>query len=80
MPKLSDAKLEAGIFDGLQIRTLFNDASFTAHMTDAWTSFMDRQAVWTSFRKISQNFLGNNKSQDYEKLMSDIIKISNFWV
>lgn len=49
MPKLSDAKLEAWIFDGPQIRILFNDASFTVHMTDAWTSFMDRQAVWTSF-------------------------------
>ena len=56
MHKLSNAKLEAGIFDGPYIRKLFNDASFTDHMTHIeW-------AAWTSFRKVSHNFLGNNKS------------------
>jgi len=59
MPKLSDSKLEADIFDGPQIRTLFNDENFIAHMTDV------EKAVWISFRKVCQNFLGNKKSQDF---------------
>lgn len=68
MHKLSDAKLEAGIFDGPQIRALFNDVSFTNHMTDI------EKAAWISFRQVSQNFLGNNKSPDYKKLVSDMVK------
>jgi len=68
MHKLSDAKLEAGIFDGPQIRKLFNDASFTDHMTDV------ERAAWTSFRKVSQKFLGNNKSPHYKNLVSDMIR------
>lgn len=68
MPKLSDAKLEAGIFDGPQIRTLLKDEHFIAHMT------VDEKAAWTSFRKVCQNFLGNKKSHDYKKLVSDMIK------
>lgn len=68
MHKLSDAKLEAGIFDGPQIRALFNDDNFTAQMTDA------EKAAWTSFRKVSQNFLGNHKSPDYKELVSNMVK------
>lgn len=68
MPKLSDSKLEGGISDGPQIRTLFNDDNFIVHVTD------DEKAVWTNFRKVCQNFLGNKKSQDYEKLVSDMIE------
>jgi len=68
MHKLSDAKLQAGIFDGPQIRALFNDASFTDYMTDI------EKAAWISFRKVSHNFLGNNKSPDYTELVSDMVK------
>jgi len=67
MSKLSDAKLEAGIFDGPQIRQLFN-ASFTDHMTDI------EKAAWTSFKNVSHNFLGNNKSQNYKELVSAMIR------
>lgn len=59
MPTLSDAKLEAGIFDGPKIRQLFNDINFTDHMTKT-----ERDA-WTSFKNVCQNFLGNKKSPMY---------------
>lgn len=68
MPKLSDAKLEAGVFDGPQIRTLINDVNFTAQMRNT------EKDAWISFKNVCQNFLGNHKSQDYEKLVSDMIK------
>lgn len=65
MSKVSEAKLEAGIFDGPQIRTLFNNMIFTKEMIN------EEKAAWTCFRKVSQNFLGNHKSPDYKKLISD---------
>ena len=33
-PAISDAKLREGIFDGPQIRTLFQDKNFTNHMNE----------------------------------------------
>lgn len=60
MNKLSDIKLKTGVFDGPQIRQLFNDESFANHMTNV------EKVVWISFRKVSKNCLGNNKSHDYK--------------
>lgn len=68
MPKLSEAKLEAGIFDGPQIRTLFNDINFTSHMTTT------EKSAWDSFYKVSKNFLGNNKSSNYKEMVSEMVK------
>jgi len=73
MPKLSQAKLEAGVFDGPQIRVFFNDANFTAHMTEK------EKAAWISFHEVAQNFLGNKKSLKYKELVSTMIKkLSHF--
>ena len=33
-PQISDSKLEAGVFDGLQIRKLMKNSDFINHMTD----------------------------------------------
>lgn len=68
MHTLSDAKLEAGIFDGPKIRQLFNDVTFTDNMTKK------EHAAWSSFRDVCQNFLGNKKSPNYKKLVRDMIR------
>lgn len=47
-PAISDAKFKEGIFDGPQIRTLFNDANFVVKMSD-----MER-AAWISSK--SENY------------------------
>ncbi|KAK4873917.1 hypothetical protein RN001_013277 [Aquatica leii] len=46
---ISDAKLKEGIFNGPQIRTLFQDANFTGKMNDT-----EREA-WANFKNVSKN-------------------------
>lgn len=53
--------------DESKIRQLFNDVTFTDRMTKR------ERAVWTSFRDVCQNFLGNKKSQNYKKLFHHMI-------
>lgn len=59
-PKKSEAKLKEGVFDGPQIRKLMRDPEFVKSMTD-----LEKHA-WLSFKSVVENFLGNNKSEDYE--------------
>jgi len=67
-PAVSDAKLKEGIFDGPQIRTLFRDENFITQMNDT------EKAAWQSFKNISQNFLGNEKSEDYQNLVEELLE------
>lgn len=67
-PAISDAKLKEGIFDGPQIRTLFQDANFEGTMNDT------EKAAWVSFKNVSQNFLGNNKREDYSTLVDELLQ------
>jgi len=66
-PNVSEAKLKAGVFDGPQITTLMKDENFVTVMNDlekkAWTCFVD-----------VKNFLGNNKSPNYKKIVADMVK------
>ena len=52
-PTISDAKLKESIFDGPQIRRLFEDGRFITTMDK------NVKAAWQSFKNVSQNFLGN---------------------
>lgn len=70
-PEISDAKLKEGIFDGPQIRTLFNDEKFITKMTE------HQKAAWLSFKKVAQNFLGNQKSEDYQNLVEEMLENYN---
>ena len=54
-PGLSMEKLNAGIFDGPQIRKLIQDQTFTARMT------VVERAAWCSYVSVIQEFLGNTK-------------------
>lgn len=67
-PKLSDAKLKEGVFDGPQIRTMFRDAKFISTMNSL------ERAAWLSFRDVSQQFLGNNKSPEYKNIVAKMVK------
>ena len=52
-------KLKAGIFDGPHIRKLNMD-SYEA-------------SAWCSFALVVQNVLGNNKSENYEELVQNML-------
>ena len=67
-PSISDAKLKEGIFDGPQIRKLLNDDKFTDSMNDR------EKAAWISFKEVVENFLGNFKSDNYKKIVKNILQ------
>jgi len=67
-PGISDAKLKEGIFDGPQIRQLLNDATFVDKMNNK------EKAAWLSFKDVVENFLGNHKSENYRKLVDDLLQ------
>lgn len=67
-PKLSEAKIKEGVFDGPQIRKMFRDSHFIDHMNEL------EKAAWLSFRSVVQNFLGNRKSPDYRSIVASLIK------
>jgi len=67
-PKLSEAKIKEGVFDGPQIRKMFKDSDFTNHMNKL------EKAAWLSFRSVVRNFLGNRKSPEYRDIVAGLIK------
>ena len=66
-PRLSDAKIEAGIFDGPQVRALMNDERFEEVVEES-----ERKA-WQSFTSLTRNFLSNHQSPDYETIIFELL-------
>lgn len=58
-PKLSDAKIKEGVFDGPQIRQLLGDPKFPEKMDH------DEKNAWQSFVDVSQKVLGNFKDPNH---------------
>lgn len=67
-PKLSAAKVEAGIFVGPQIRKLMEDEEFDKNLN------AKEKKAWNSFREVINNFFGNNKSANYKQLVERMLK------
>ena len=59
--RISEAKLQAGVFDRPKIRELTKDEGFTGHM-----SAVEKRAR-TAFPVVISNFLGKHRSPDYEE-------------
>ena len=66
-PKISEAKLRAGVFDGPQIRELIKDEDFITNM-----NAMEKRA-WTAFEAVISNFLGKRRSPNYEKQVKELL-------
>ena len=62
-PGLSMENLEAGIFDGSQIRKLIQDQAFTSYMTAV------ESAGWYSYVSVVRELLGNTKANNYQHLV-----------
>ena len=56
IPGLFYEKVKAGVFDGLQIRTLVRDHAFIQAMNDK------EKTAWLSFVDVVKNFLENKKA------------------
>ena len=60
--------MKAGILDGHQIRKLLNDDKFTDSMNDR------EKSAWISFKEVVENFLGNFKSDNYKKIVKNVLQ------
>ena len=67
-PAVSDAKLRAGVFNGPQIRELMKDSRFDETLNEL------EKLAWESFKSVSTEFLGNERSQSYEELVSKLMQ------
>ena len=67
-PRISEAKLRAGVFDGPQICELTKDEGFTGHM-----SAIEKKA-WTAFLVVISNFLDNHRNPDYEEQVKELLE------
>lgn len=67
-PKLSDAKLKAGVFTGPQIRVMLRSKDLEQRM-----SGLERKA-WQAFRQVVNGFLGNHRSENYKELLENLIQ------
>jgi len=65
-PKLSEAKLKEGVFEGSQIRKMLRGDSFIEHMNDT------EKATWDSFKETVKNFLSNKKSENYKEIVAEM--------
>ena len=67
-PAVSDAKLGAGVFNGLQIRKLMKDSTFDEVLSEA------EKKAWESFKKVSSQFLGKKRSPNYEDMVHELMQ------
>ena len=66
-PGLSIEKLKAGIFDGPDIRKLMQDENFILSMNPLEAD------TWRSFVGVVQNFLGNRRATNFEKVVQNML-------
>ena len=65
--RLSNEKLRAGIFDGLQMRKLIKDPNFQHSMNEI------ELASWLNFVEVVQSFLGNRKADNYKDIVRKLL-------
>ena len=67
-PKLSEAKVKAGVFVGAQIRKIMECMEFPKKLT------RKEKASWNSFFAVVKGFQGNNKARSYVELVETLVK------
>ena len=67
-PRITLGKLKSGIFGGPQIRELMKGSMFDDALSTAELS------AWRWLKSVITNFLGNNRSAEYEKEVNELLK------
>ena len=67
LPKLSEAKVKAGIFVGPQVKRLMKSNSFSEKL-----SAVERRA-WKSFVSVVEGFLGNHKADNFRNIVEELV-------
>ena len=65
--KISEAKIEAGIFVGPQIRKTLDCNESLEELTTEWPA-------WNSFAPVVRGFLDNHKAENYAELVAKLVK------
>ena len=65
--KISDPRLESGTLDGSKIRKLMKDQEFKSKLT------VVERAAWCAFIDLCEQFLGNFKSPNYERIVKKCV-------
>jgi hypothetical protein len=68
-PRLSEAKIKEGIFIGPRVNTVIQDPAFENTLSDT------EKKGWTAFKSLCFNFLGNQKSENYKEIVSEMLEI-----
>lgn len=77
-PKLSDAKITAGIFTGPQIRKLMQNEEFPKLLLKQKSPAAKRSyEAWKSFKEVVDGFLGNHKVDNYKNIVTKMLKDYN---
>jgi len=66
-PKLSEAKVKAGVFIGPQVKKIMECPEFAKTLTEK------EKEAWESFVAVVQGFLGNNKADNYAELVETMV-------
>jgi hypothetical protein len=66
-PRLSDAKIKEGIFVGPQIRELIKDEQCEEQLNEVG------KAAWQALKNVMKSFLGNQKAENYQEIVSDLL-------
>ena len=66
-PNVSDAKIEEGVFIGLQIRELMQDKQFDDDLNET------ERNSWLSFKRVCKDFLGNYKAANYQNIVQNLM-------
>ncbi|KAL7851918.1 hypothetical protein SRHO_G00177030 [Serrasalmus rhombeus] len=67
-PKLSEAKIKAGVFVGPQIKKIIECSEFPKKLN------RKERTAWNSFVAVVRGFLGNHKDENYVQLVQTLIK------
>lgn len=66
-PKLSVAKVKAGVFVGPQVKRLINSEIFPTKLTQF------ERTAWASFVDVVRGFLGNHKVENYREIVENLV-------
>jgi hypothetical protein len=66
-PRISAAIIKESVFIGPQIRKLFRDEHFY-HIISG-----NEKRAWNDYGVVASNFLGNNKADNYQELVEDLL-------
>lgn len=65
-PRLSDAKVEMGIYDGPKIRHIF-----ASNLEEVLTK--EERSAYTDLKLVCEGFLGNHRADNYEQLIKNMM-------